>query len=843
MATNPEFSKNSSHTGDQSTNDYANVWDYFGDIGLNDQELSEIAEAKPSASAEYRSERLQSATGQSEEPSDTASAVVKIDHSSRPGHVGDTAKIGLDPEAAAAQDPVGTQGTGEIPANSVEQPSQGQEVPTGLDQEISRSTHEKIAGSPYTAEELEQYRLPGSIEEAKAQNLLESFEENGLGHTPIDETIRFALKSPGARVALNDDQKGAFEEWMKDHSDWMDSDDARRVWGAVAPDSEKWRDPAHPDDDVSKLIGGGFTDSTEPSDGEALVRSQRDSGKKVIGKLGKFMPSSARFITTTNLLLAKQEEKALAEKERERAAKAERIKKIARNGVLAVAVAASLGNVANPLVAAMVKADAGGGASQNNMAQAQGGDQEQGGQQAESQGQAGQYVEDELHQITQMSQEQLANIAKEARDQQSGRHYNADNLPKTDYHMWGHDNGDGTYDCSFKKTASSFTGAIDMSSQETITRHIMESCESTPEQLAGMSASLLPQDVLEQNGYDGDINNFADHLEEDNEARANILNAFREAESRADYQQATLADGTLYKSFGINRMDDGEFALLAGGNRVAHSEKDVLIVSNVDSQGVEHRMMVDPDCDNLIEVQVNGEGEVVQSRVIHEGGGSEEQRWNDQGGGEEQHWSDQGGGKEFHWKDNGGGEERREERKEEHKKEERKEEHKKEERKEEHKKEERKEEHKKEERKEEHKKEEDDSKKVSEINDGTKGSQERVSTSDERGDVNNPVGRTDMGRPGGIRGDTVRGNNNPDTGNSETEKPSGGSQSTTVTTPSGSSITGTGGTSNSDGTRTNAGATVRGKDGSTETANEARQKAVEADGSDGFVNNGIVNGV
>ena len=815
MATNPEFNKNSSQTGDQSTSDYANVWDYFGDIGLNDQELSEIAEAKPSASAEYRSERLQSATGQGEESSDTASAVVKIDHSSRPGNVGDTAKIGLDPKATAAQGLVGTQGDGEIPANSVEQPSQGQEVPTGLDQEISRSTHEKIAGSPYTAEELEQYRLPGSIEEAKAQNLLESFEENGLGHTPIDETIRFALKSPGARVALNDDQKGAFEEWMKDHSDWMDSDDARRVWGAVAPDSEKWRDPAHPDDDVSKLIGGGFTDSTEPSDGEALVRSQRDSGEKVIGKLGKFMPSSARFITTTNLLLAKQEEKALAEKERERAAKAERIKKIVRYGALAVAVAALLGNVANPLVAAMAKTDAGGGASQNNIAQAQGGDQEQAGQQAESQGQAGQYVEDELHQITQMSQSQLANVAKEARNQQES-HYNANNLPEADYHMWGHDNGDGTYDCSFKKTASSFTGAIDMSSQETITRHIMESCESTPEQLAGMSASLLPQDVLEQNGYDGDINNFADHLEEDNEARANILNAFREAESRADYQQATLADGTLYKSFGINRMDDGEFALLAGGNRIAHSEKDVLIVSNVDSQGVEHRMMVDPDCDNLIEVQVNGEGEVVQSRVIHEGGGSEEQRWNDQGGGEEQHWSDQGGGKEFHWKDNGGGEERREERKEEHKKEE---------------------------RKEEHKKEEDDSKKVSEINDGTKGSQERVSTSDERGDVNNPVGRTDMGRPGGIRGDTVRGNNNPDTGNSETEKPSGGSQSTTVTTPSGSSITGTGGASNSDGTRTNAGATVRNKDGSTETANEARQKAVEADGSDGFVNNGIVNGV
>ncbi len=69
----------------------------------------------------------------------------------------------------------------------------------------------------------------------------------------------------------------------------------------------------------------------------------------------------------------------------------------------------------------------------------------------------------------------------------------------------------------------------------------------------------------------------------------------------------------------------------------------------------------------------------------------------------------------------------------------------------------------------------------------------------------------------------------------------GNSQSTTtVKTPSGSSVTGTGGTSNQDGTRTNADATVRGKDGSTETANKARQKAVEADGSDGGINHGTV---
>ena len=127
-------------------------------------------------------------------------------------------------------------------------------------------------------------------------------------------------------------------------------------------------------------------------------------------------------------------------------------------------------------------------------------------------------------------------MAREMSRQQTDRHYNADNLPEADYHMWGHDNGDGTYDCSFKKTASSFTGEIDTSSQESITKHVMESCESTPEQLAGMSVALLPQDVLEQNGYNVNVNDFADHLKDDNEARANVLNAFREVESRANYR-------------------------------------------------------------------------------------------------------------------------------------------------------------------------------------------------------------------------------------------------------------------------------------------------------------------
>ena len=115
---------------------------------------------------------------------------------------------------------------------------------------------------------------------------------------------------------------------------------------------------------------------------------------------------------------------------------------------------------------------------------------------------------------------------------------------------------------------------------------------------------------------------------------------------------------------------------------------------------------------------------------------------------------------------------------------------------------------------------------------------------DNEGGANNPTGRTSQPQPGATvtnpGGKSNDSGNTSDSGSGGSES-SGGSQSTTtVKTPSGSSVTGTGGTSNQDGTRTNAEATVKGKDGSTETAKEARQEAVEADGSGGGINHGSV---
>ena len=284
MATNPEFNQNSNQAGDQSANDYANVWDYFGDIGLNDQELADVMNGQPGdkpdvvvdaigatadkvdspanttadvdASVEYRSERLQPVGERGEVPVDTASTVVKIDHSPKPDSTElATGSSDVKPEAtaesttAATQEPIVTERSTDSSAGSAEQPTittetveprESAERETDQIDEISSETdaeeserlvdEHEAEGSPYTKEELEQYRLPDNAEEAKAQGLLESFEENGLGHSQVDEVVRFALKNPGGvRVTLNDDQKSAFEGWMKDHSDWMDGDDARRV--------------------------------------------------------------------------------------------------------------------------------------------------------------------------------------------------------------------------------------------------------------------------------------------------------------------------------------------------------------------------------------------------------------------------------------------------------------------------------------------------------------------------------------------------------------------------------------------------------------------------------------
>ena len=826
MATNPEFNQNSNQTGDQSANSYTNVWDYFGDIGLNDQELADVMSGQPGVSvdttdavadkvdsptgttagtdvsAEYRSERLQPAGEHGGASTDTASTVVKIDHSPKPDNTEVTTEspdakpeATAEPTTAATQESVVSEQPTEPLVESTEQPTVAADTEAVESQESTEQETDQIdeassetdaeesermideyeaEGSPYTKEELEQYRLPDNAEEAKAQGLLESFEENGLGHSQVDEVVRFALKNPGGvRVTLNDDQKNAFEGWMKDHSDWMDGDDARRVWRAVAPDSEKWRDPANPDDDVSKSIKGGFANPMNLADGKVLLRSQQSADGKVVEKQGKAMPASARFVNKLQqTVFNHQDEKTPGIK---RAKEPSRLTKAMAPAMMGLVLASTLGSAAGAVVA-NAKVDAGGGVTQSAV--------------------------DELHQITQMSQSQLANVAKEARNQQDG-HYNAGNLPEADYHMWGHDNGDGTYDCSFKKTASSFTGEIDTSSQESITKHVMESCESTPEQLAGMSVALLPQDVLEQNGYNGNVNDFADHLKDDNEARANVLNAFREVESKINYQHATLEEGTVYKSWGISRTSDGEIVLLASGNRIVRSGgKDVLIADYGDS-----RMVIDPSCDNLMEIQVNEEGEVVQkSRTVHQGGGDTIVHQN--GGGKDRTKDkiktppNQGGGggdEEIEVPPNqggGGGDE------------------------------------------------EDESKHVSNVFGGQRRSQGSVSTNDNAGSANNPTGRTSQPQPGATvtdPGNAAKSGGNASGSGGSGNKSSGSSQSTTtVKTPSGSSVTGTGGTSNQDGTRTNAEATVKGKDGSTETAKEARQKAVEADGSGGGINHGTV---
>ena len=193
-----------------------------------------------------------------------------------------------------------------------------------------------------------------------------------------------------------------------------------------------------------------------------------------------------------------------------------------------------------------------------------------------------------------------ADNAVEAEETEAqARTYEADNLPPMDYHMWGHDNGDGTYDCSFKVTPTSFTGEIDTSSTESMYNHLIEACESSPEQLAIFASQLLSPDQLSQWGFDGDVNNFADALIGNNTARADILNELSQVMFNADYSVNRLHAGT-YENYGIMRLQDESFVLLKSVITVGEGEQEVVMLTVVGADGVERNIVIKSDCDNVM---------------------------------------------------------------------------------------------------------------------------------------------------------------------------------------------------------------------------------------------------
>ena len=179
------------------------------------------------------------------------------------------------------------------------------------------------------------------------------------------------------------------------------------------------------------------------------------------------------------------------------------------------------------------------------------------------------------------------------------RQYDADNLPALDYHTWGTRNANGSYDCSHKITETSFTAPIDVSSAESIYNHVMDSCESNPEQLSIFASQLLDADQLSRNGFDGDINNFADYLANNNEQRASVLSLLSERLFDAESSVGYLRAGT-YDNYGIARLQDGSFVLVKGRITVGENQVQVVVYTVKDADGAEHKIIIKADCDNVM---------------------------------------------------------------------------------------------------------------------------------------------------------------------------------------------------------------------------------------------------
>lgn len=137
------------------------------------------------------------------------------------------------------------------------------------------------------------------------------------------------------------------------------------------------------------------------------------------------------------------------------------------------------------------------------------------------------------------------------------RTYDADSLPAIDRHMWGHDyDGDNIFDTSFKVSPTAFSGEVNTESKKTVYDHTMESCESMPEQ-AAIIASIVAPEMMDGWNASDDINIFADQITNNNELRADVLNAISDKLAHSDFDVITFGDGTMVTNYGISRLADG----------------------------------------------------------------------------------------------------------------------------------------------------------------------------------------------------------------------------------------------------------------------------------------------
>ena len=133
--------------------------------------------------------------------------------------------------------------------------------------------------------------------------------------------------------------------------------------------------------------------------------------------------------------------------------------------------------------------------------------------------------------------------------------YNAETMPEADYRMFGEKLEDGSWDTSDKLTRTSFASIDDLTddSAETWRTHMARSAATNPEVQAIYCQNLLGSDQLQQLGFNGNVNEFADMLGDNDELRATAQNMLDEALNDSTFERIQLSG--LYNNTGISVED------------------------------------------------------------------------------------------------------------------------------------------------------------------------------------------------------------------------------------------------------------------------------------------------
>lgn len=346
---------------------------------------------------------------------------------------------------------------------------------------------------------------------------------------------------------------------------------AKQLWQTIAPKEENWRDPLNSGDIICQQVASAEqTESGDmPLNGGALRKWQRSTREQAT-PLGWIDTIKAKIRDWHN---RRQEAKRTDDTERSQERNSRRY--LAATLVGSIALAAALVGTGG---AGIATAEA---ANTNNGTPAATAVSESSGDQLVDQGLTAEAM-----------QQSRAEIQANKAEQIQVRNYNIDNVPDITYRKWGVQRADGTWDTNAKKTSTSFSTPLDISSPSSIYNGYMDSCESDPEQLALTALSTFSPEEVQQLGLNQDANVLANDLIANKQLRVDVLN--KVAQKLSHLQMTQLAEGR-YDNSGNARNNDGDWRITYSTIYVGPEGKQV-----VDFGEGEHQVLVDWTCCNII---------------------------------------------------------------------------------------------------------------------------------------------------------------------------------------------------------------------------------------------------